>query len=256
MPLATSSSRAARFHEHRRRPRHRHVALRAPPLLAGLRVERDEERLVVAAVVTLEDHQVLVEHGRRRRAHADGGDVADVGFPGERAVEVVGVEALGAEVGVDPLAVGDRRRRRVAALLVTVVVDRTVVGGALPERLAGWRGRGPSPCRCDACRRRPSRDGRTPCRPSRWIGALAPGARSPSTAVVRKTRSPQTMGDEWPRPPTGTFQATFCELDHSVGRPDSAETPCPSGPRQPRPVGGRERGRARGHRSDDEQRQT
>jgi len=36
-------------------------------------------------------------------------------------------------------------------------------------------------------------------------------------AVVRKIRSPQTIGDEWPRPGTVTFQITFSVSDHLSG---------------------------------------
>src|SRR5215510_5586597 len=54
---------------------------------------------------------------------------------------------------------------------------------------------------------------------------------SPSIAVVRKIRSPQTMGEECPRPSTGVFHFTFLVALHSVGNPFSVETPWPSGPR-------------------------
>src|SRR5262245_35694482 len=54
---------------------------------------------------------------------------------------------------------------------------------------------------------------------------------APSMAVVRKIRSPQTMGEECPRPSTGVFHFTFLVAPHSVGNPVSVETPWPSGPR-------------------------
>ena len=57
------------------------------------------------------------------------------------------------------------------------------------------------------------------------------GAGPPSIDVVRKTRSPQTIGDEWPRPGTGVFHAMFLPGDHSSGYDASGEMPRPSGPR-------------------------
>src|SRR6185503_11165408 len=36
-------------------------------------------------------------------------------------------------------------------------------------------------------------------------------------AVVRNTRSAQTIGDEWPRPGTGIFHSTFSVSDHRSG---------------------------------------
>src|SRR5262245_4607026 len=54
---------------------------------------------------------------------------------------------------------------------------------------------------------------------------------SPSMAVVRKMRSPQTMGEECPRPSIVAFHFTFLVALHSVGNPVSFEIPCPSGPR-------------------------
>ena len=57
-------------------------------------------------------------------------------------------------------------------------------------------------------------------------------------------RSSQTMGDEWPRPGTGTFQRTFSVSDQRSGYPVPSTTPCPDGPRQrdhqraPSPSGG------------------
>src|SRR5688500_6641214 len=63
--------------------------------------------------------------------------------------------------------------------------------------------------------------------------AFAPGTTGPSTAVVRKTRLPQTMGDERPLPSTGGFQRTLFDGPHSSGRSFSAATPVRSGPRQP-----------------------
>src|SRR5688572_11156189 len=50
-------------------------------------------------------------------------------------------------------------------------------------------------------------------------------------AVVRKIRSPQTIGEECPRPSIGVFHFTFIVALQSVGNPFSVETPWPSGPR-------------------------
>ena len=54
---------------------------------------------------------------------------------------------------------------------------------------------------------------------------------APSTAVVRKIRLPHTTGDEWPRPGMGVFHSTFSDALQVSGRPVSAETPWPFGPR-------------------------
>src|SRR5215213_876429 len=61
--------------------------------------------------------------------------------------------------------------------------------------------------------------------------ALAPGTASPSIAVVRNTRLPQTIGDECERPSIGVFHLMFFVGVHSDGRFFSFEIPEPSGPR-------------------------
>src|SRR5690242_11456798 len=61
--------------------------------------------------------------------------------------------------------------------------------------------------------------------------ALAPGTTAPSTAVVRNTRLPQTIGDECARPSIAIFHLMFFVGVHSVGRFFSFEMPEPSGPR-------------------------
>src|SRR5262249_23501858 len=63
------------------------------------------------------------------------------------------------------------------------------------------------------------------------FGGFAPGMTSPSIAVVRKIRSPQTIGEEWHRPGIAVFHFTFSVGLHLVGRPVSGETPWLSGPR-------------------------
>src|SRR5258708_5305374 len=56
---------------------------------------------------------------------------------------------------------------------------------------------------------------------------------SPSTSVVTKSRSPQITGDEWPRPSTSTFQATFELGLQVVGKPLAEESPLDEEPRHP-----------------------
>src|SRR5215470_12416845 len=63
------------------------------------------------------------------------------------------------------------------------------------------------------------------------FGGFASCMTSPSSAVVRKIRSPQTIGEEWPRPGMAVFHFTFCVGVHTVGRPVSGEMPWLSGPR-------------------------
>src|SRR5215510_9990473 len=67
--------------------------------------------------------------------------------------------------------------------------------------------------------------------PSMCFTAFAPGTTAPSTAVVRNTRLPQTIGDECERPSIGVFHLMFLVGLHSDGRFFSFETPEPSGPR-------------------------
>src|SRR5215510_10382147 len=63
------------------------------------------------------------------------------------------------------------------------------------------------------------------------LTADAPGTTGPSTAVVRKSRLPQTIGDECPRPGIAAFHLMFLVGLHSSGRFFSSETPWPRGPR-------------------------
>src|SRR5690606_10494859 len=55
---------------------------------------------------------------------------------------------------------------------------------------------------------------------------------SPSMAVVRKMRLPQTTGDEWPRPGMGVFHRMF-DVSQVTGNAVSLDTPVPRGPRHP-----------------------
>src|SRR5262245_28968482 len=57
-------------------------------------------------------------------------------------------------------------------------------------------------------------------------------ARPSLYAVVRKIRSPQTIGEEWPRPVTLVRQRMFCLSDQVSMYPESDATPWPDGPRQ------------------------
>src|ERR1043165_3322408 len=63
------------------------------------------------------------------------------------------------------------------------------------------------------------------------VTALAPGTTAPSTAVVRNTRLPHTIGEECERPSIAIFHLMFFVGVHSVGRFFSFEMPEPSGPR-------------------------
>src|SRR5688572_29971347 len=54
----------------------------------------------------------------------------------------------------------------------------------------------------------------------------------PSVAVVTKTLSFQTMGEDQDSPGISVFQATFSVVDHLVGRLVSVERPWPVGPRK------------------------
>src|SRR4030095_9594095 len=57
-------------------------------------------------------------------------------------------------------------------------------------------------------------------------------SRLPSSAVVRITRSRQTIGEELPRPGTGVFQRTFWVADHVSGKVLPVTIPWPEGPPQ------------------------
>src|SRR4029450_7384299 len=58
------------------------------------------------------------------------------------------------------------------------------------------------------------------------------------TAVVRNTRSPQTIGDDQPRPGTSATHATFSVVENVTGSVESSATPAPPGPRNCGQVGG------------------
>jgi hypothetical protein len=100
----------------RRRAPRRHVgARRAPELAAVAGVEGAEERALLD--VDLDDDDAVVQDRRaarlplrRRIAEPAGVEDAQVLLPQQLALEIVGVEALGAEERDQPLAVGDQRR--------------------------------------------------------------------------------------------------------------------------------------------------
>jgi hypothetical protein len=59
-----------------------------------------------------------------------------------------------------------------------------------------------------------------------------PGRRTPVPICdVTKTRSPDTIGDDTPTPPSGARQATFSVAFHVTGRFFSSVAPVPRGPR-------------------------
>src|SRR5919112_845845 len=60
------------------------------------------------------------------------------------------------------------------------------------------------------------------------IDIFAPSSR----AVVRKMWSPHTIGDEWPRPATGTFHLMPLVGDQVSLYLPVLTIPCPDGPRQ------------------------
>ena len=73
-----------------------------------LLVERDDERRLTILFITLNDHEVLKKYRRRAGAHADGAEIAELRFPSELAVVVVGIQPFGAEERVNQFAVSCR----------------------------------------------------------------------------------------------------------------------------------------------------
>ena len=140
------------------------------------------------------------------------------GLPRELAAQVVGVETFGAEEGVDHLAVGGGRRGGVGALAVAVVVGRALPGGLLPQDLARVAVErddleGVLAVGADAVGVLPLLAPR-----SCASAAFAPGTTGPSTAVVTKTRLPQTTGLEWPLPGSGRLPADVLRLAPLLGQ--------------------------------------
>ena len=143
-PVVTISVRAAFFHTNgvihddlsgKPVPRPR----RAPELLAGLRVERGDRRLLF---VVLQQVDAALVHGRRRRRCRSRGrslsaPTASSTAACRRASRRTGRRS--AERRVEPLAVGDRRFRRVGVLAVPAAERLRRDRFALPLDLAGLR---------------------------------------------------------------------------------------------------------------------
>ena len=111
------------------------VALLAPLLFARRGVERED--VVGAFVIPDDDHRVAVQRGRVAFAEAVARlHLPELFFPEQLAREVERVEAARSEVGVDALAVGQRRAGRERAVLVRPFVRQAFVHGLLPLHLA------------------------------------------------------------------------------------------------------------------------
>ena len=159
--------------------------------------------------------------------------------PHDGAAHVERRDLTGAEPGEETLAVGDRRRRGEVVLFVeigkrtprldAVFPEAAAVGsvegfddekdrlGAGAARRAGLR---------SASRRETSAaSSRASCGWARRSDATRP------TCDVTKIRSPQTIGDDDPSPRSAALHAMFSRALHVIGRPDSADTPSPDGPR-------------------------
>src|SRR5262245_17013171 len=67
--------------------------------------------------------------------------------------------------------------------------------------------------------------------PAKFSGTLG-GHLVRSLAWVRKMRSPQMIGVEFPADGKATFQRTFSVTVHLTGKSFSPDTPAPAGPRQ------------------------
>ena len=120
----------------RRRPAALLVALDAPDLLAGSCIERHEKRLLL--VVAHDVQPAVMQHRRRRSAPAGArGKRADGVRPDRRAVHVEGEDADVAKVGVDPLAISDRRLGGKAVLEVPRALRRAPMDLARPADSSG-----------------------------------------------------------------------------------------------------------------------
>src|SRR5262249_12697055 len=122
-------------------PRRDLVALRAPHVFAGRRVERRDEG--VALDVALHDHEILVDD--RRAADAPlvigieepaGVEHAEILLPQELSVEVVRIQPLRTERHDHLLAVGDRCRRRLARFRMPLRLRDAFVGDFVPDDLS------------------------------------------------------------------------------------------------------------------------
>ena len=118
--------------------------------------------------------QVLVEDRRRAGAEPERRELLDR-LPERLAVEVVRIQPLRTEVGVDPAGRRSPPSGRQRAAPMPCVVDRSLVGDVLPERLAGLGVERQHLERVLPIGRRRCRDGRMACPPRMWSTAFAPG---------------------------------------------------------------------------------
>jgi hypothetical protein len=94
---------------------------------------------VVAVVfVTLDDHEILVQHGGGPGAEPQRRKLLD-DLPLERAREVVRVEPFGTEIGEHHVPVRDGRRPGKTAAAMACIEDRPLVGRAIPQDLSRLR---------------------------------------------------------------------------------------------------------------------
>ena len=226
-------------HDHGRAVRHAAApAIGQPALLARPAVEREQVRLRL--VIAEQDQQIAVQRGRTAVAPArlerrvlD----AEMPLPDDAAVHVERDDQSVAEPGVDPLPVGerasawrgcvsraaprtdrpprcDRPTARVPSRRANASTTRYVAASGPP---AGGESARPPPIGCSRSASERS------SRASRGCDPAATGVRP--TWEVTITRSPQTMGDDAPRPASGAFQARFSVALHVVGRSVSLERP-------------------------------
>ena len=113
------------------------VPRNAPDLVAGLRAQREQVRLIVVVVLDIE--AAVVQHRRRGGAPPQpGGRGLDVARPAQPAVRRVEAEdAQVAEVDEQRVAVGDRRLGRQGVLHVVAAGRRAAMHLALPPHGPG-----------------------------------------------------------------------------------------------------------------------
>ena len=175
--------------------------------LAGRTSSADHVR-VAAVAVAVDDQQIAVEDGRAAVAVLR--FVVEPRLPHDLAGRRQRRRALRAEVHVDPVAVDDRRRRRVAVL----GVDRFRAVDAEDLRVHDLAPGG------DVEGQRAERHARR--RPSRAFDA-----------VVSQTRPPATTGDDQPRPARApSRRRSSTRSIRAAGR--SRACPWPDGPRNQR----------------------
>ena len=167
---------------------------------------------------------------------------AEMARPDDAALHVERDDLPVAEPGVDALAVGDRRRRGEVVLLVDLGHRPGRLRAVFPQPLAVGAAEGfhdePDVARACASAGGGGRRSGSPVAQARGRPARAedvsrhrrPGLRCRS-ARSTNTRSPQTIGDDVPRPASGARQAMFCFALHVVGRRASGDTPELDGPR-------------------------